>query len=206
MRWMLFSLVLLCASEMTAASLWQAETLADGNLYADQVARKKGDLITILVQENTSVSETQKTELKRENDLAAAVTAVPFAQNNALAVLGKSQTGTLPALGANAKKEYKGDATYTADGTVKAVVTGRVVDVLDNGNLVVEGRRQVQVNNDTKTILITGLIRTADIRSDNTVASEKMHNFQVSIVGDGPMARTQQEGVLARLLDHVWPF
>jgi flagellar L-ring protein precursor FlgH len=89
---------------------------------------------------------------------------------------------------------------------VKAVITGRVIDVLDNGNLLVEGRRSVKVGNDTKTILITGIIRTADIQANNTVLSEKLHNFQVSIVGEGPLNRSSREGFLGEILDILWPF
>jgi flagellar L-ring protein precursor FlgH len=86
------------------------------------------------------------------------------------------------------------------------VITGRVTDVLDNGNLVIEGRRTMRVNADSKTIVVSGVIRTADIRSDNTIPSEKLHNFQVAIEGEGPLSRAQQEGWLARLFDVVWPF
>ncbi len=189
---------------LRAESLWQAETLADGTLYSDQVARKKGDLITIVVKETTSVSETHKTETKRANSLDASVSLVP-GTNELPAAVGSPSSGKLPALKAASDKDFKGEGKYEAAGEVKAVITGRVLDVLDNGNLLVEGRRSVKVNSDTKTILITGIIRTADIQSDNTVVSEKLHDFQVSIEGDGPLTRSQQEGWLARLIDILWP-
>jgi len=190
---------------LAAASLWQAETLADGNLYCDQVARKKGDLITITVQETTSVTETNKTETQRQNDITAAVSLFP-GTNQIPAAAGVASSGKLPALGANSNKHYQGTGNYTAEGEVKATITGRVIDVLDNGNLLIEGRRTVKVNLDTKTILITGIIRTADIKSDNTVLSEKLHDFKVSIEGDGPLSRAQHEGWMGEILDIVWPF
>lgn len=192
-------------SGLSAASLWQAETLADGNLYSDQVARKPGDLITILVKETTSVTDDQKTSTKRENDLDAQVRMVPG--TSALpSQTGTSTIGALPGISATSKKEFDGEGKYTAKGEVRAVITGRVTDVLDNGNLVIEGRRTVRVNADAKTIVVSGVIRTADIVADNTVASEKLHNFQVAIEGEGPLSRAQQEGWLARLFDVVWPF
>jgi flagellar L-ring protein FlgH len=202
---MLLAVSLAMAGALGAATLWQAETLADGTLYSDQVARKKGDLITILVKETTSVTDRNQTETKRENTIDAAVNLVPGSSKGP-ATVGAGGSGTLPALSAAGTKDYKGLGNYVAAGEVKAVITGRVIDVLDNGNLVVEGRRSVKVNNDTKTILITGIIRTADIKADNTVMSEKLHNFQVSIEGEGPLSLSQQEGWLSRLLDIVWPF
>lgn len=190
---------------LAAASLWQAETLADGTLYSDQVARKKGDLITILVKETTSVSETHKTETKRDNTLSTGISLVP-GSNEIPAAVGSATSGKLPAFKADSAKDFKGEGKYEAAGEVKAVITGRVIDVLDNGNLLIEGRRSVKVNLDTKTILITGIIRTADIKADNTVISEKLHDFQVSIVGEGPLSRSQAEGWLGRIIDVLWPF
>jgi flagellar L-ring protein FlgH len=203
-----FSIALLLAAllpTLAAASLWEAETLADGNLYSDQVARRPGDLITILVKETTSVTDDQKTQTKRENDIEAKVEMLPSTAALAPAT-GASTVGTLPGIGLSSKKEFDGEGKYTAKGEVRAVITGRVTDVLDNGNLVIEGRRTMRVNADSKTIVVSGVIRTADIRSDNTVASEKLHNFQVAIEGEGPLSRAQQEGWLARLFDVVWPF
>lgn len=188
-----------------AASLWGAETLADGNLYSDQVARKPGDLITVMVKETTTVIDSQKTSRKRENDIEASISMLP--QTTALpAVVGATSVGRLPALVANSDKQFEGEGKYTAEGEVRAVITGRVLDVLENGNLVIEGRRIVRVNEESKTIVVTGVIRTADVRSDNTVLSEKLHNFQVAIEGEGPLSRSQQEGWLGRLFDVVWPF
>ena len=190
---------------LQAESLFKAETLADGTLYSDQVARRAGDLITIMVKETTSVSENQKSETKRENVVDAAVSLVPGTDQLPAAV-GTASAGKLPALKAASSKEFKGEGKYEAEGEVKAVITGRVIDVLDNGNLLVEGRRSVKVGNDTKTILITGIIRTADIQANNTVLSEKLHNFQVSIVGEGPLSRSSREGFLGEILDILWPF
>ena len=188
-----------------AASLWAAETLADGNLYSDQVARKPGDLITVMVKETTTVIDSQKTSRNRENDIDASIAMLP--QTTAIpSSVGSTTVGRLPALSASSEKKFEGEGKYTAEGEVRAVITGRVLDVLENGNLVIEGRRIVRVNDDTKTIVVTGVIRTADVRSDNTVLSEKLHNFQVAIEGEGPLSRSQQEGWLGRLFDVVWPF
>ena len=198
-------LLLVAVLPLAAASLFTSETMADGTLYSDQVARRSGDLITILVQENTSISEKNKTTAKRDNTLQASVNLVP-GSNQLPSAVGQSSIGRLPAIDADSKKEFTGQGDYENTGAVKATITARVLDVLDNGNLLIEGRRAVRVNEDTKTILITGVIRTADIRSDNTVLSEKLHNFQVSIVGEGPLTRAQSQGILGTIADILWPF
>jgi flagellar L-ring protein precursor FlgH len=88
---------------------------------------------------------------------------------------------------------------------VSATITGRVVDVLDNGNLVVEGRRNIVLGDNTKTILITGIARAGDIDAGNAVRSERLHNFSVAIEGEGPLSRAEREGILSRLIDILWP-
>ena len=198
-------LVLGLPAPAAAQSLWSSESLADGTLYTDQVARRKGDLLTILVKETTAITENAKTETKRNNDVNAQVNMLP-ATPEVAPTTGVSTVGTLPGLNATSAKTFKGEGTFSANGDVRATITARVLDVLENGNLLVEGRRQVKIQNDTKTILITGIIRTADIKADNTVLSEKMHNFQVSIEGEGPLARAQGEGILGQVLDVLWPF
>lgn len=198
--------LLLAAAGLPAASMWQSETMADGTLYSDQVARKKGDLITILVKETTSVVDNNKTETKRKSDpISASVTMVPGSDQVA-ASSGASTIGKLPAFSATSENNFKGEGTVTQTGEVKATITGRVIDVLDNGNLLVEGRRQVKVNDDTKTILVTGIVRTADLKSDNTIQSEKLHNFQIAIENEGPIARSQKKGFLGEMIDVIWPF
>lgn len=198
-------LILLAAGPLAAVDLMTATTLDQGNLYADTVARQRGDLITIQIMESVSISGTAKTERKRDNTLSATVTMVP-GTNQLPAAEGSSSINHLPALKAGSSKDFKGEGSTQASDLVKAMITAKVVDVLDNGSLVVEGTREVTVNKDKKTILISGIVRPADIRSDNTVLSEKLNGFKVSIVGEGPLARSQDEGWLGRLADILWPF
>lgn len=198
-------LILVLAAPLAAESLWQAETLSDGNLYADATARRRGDILTVVISETTSVSENQKTDTSRDNSVDAGLDLVP-GSNQLPASVGTSSLNKLPALKADSKKAFQGEGKYAYDHKVRSSIAVQVADVLDNGSLIVRGSREVLVNEDRKTIQITGLVRPSDIKSDNTVTSEKIYDLQVSIVGEGPMSRAQQEGWLGKLLDVVWPF
>ena len=190
--------------EASAQSLVTAKNLSNGTMYSDQVARQSGDLITIQVNESTTVAESQTTDTSRETDISAAITAIP---NNARVsgAAGTSTVGTLPVMSGNSEKTFTGEGTYDQSNAMSTMITGRVIDVLDNGNLVIEGRRTLVFGENTKTIRITGVVRTADLNSDNLVMSERIHNMQVAIEGEGPINRSQQEGILGRILDFVWP-
>jgi flagellar L-ring protein precursor FlgH len=199
-------LLLLCiAGPLAAESLWKAETLADGNLYADATARRRGDLLTVVIAETTSVSENQKTDTSREQSVDLGIDLVP-GSNQLPAAVGESSIGRLPAVKAGSSKDFQGEGKYDMTSKVRSSIAVQVVDVLDNGSLVIRGSREVKVNEDVKTIQIAGIVRPSDIRSDNTVLSEKLYDLQVSIAGEGPLTRAQQQGWLGRLVDIVWPF
>ncbi|TVR43655.1 MAG: flagellar basal body L-ring protein FlgH [Planctomycetota bacterium] len=200
----LLALALLCVHPLAAESLVTATNLSHGTMYSDQVARQAGDLLTIRVNENTQVAESQKTDTSREMALSGRIRALP---NSTLVegAPGAPTKGTLPVFGAESAKEFTGEGSYDQRGRMSAMITGRVIDVLDNGNLVIEGRRTLTFGANLKTIRITGVVRTADITSGNLVESERIHNLQVAIEGEGPLNRSQQQGLLSRLLDYIWP-
>ena len=201
----LLLLIVMCVAPLAAESLWHADTLADGNLYADATARRRGDLLTVVIQESTSITDEQKTDTKRDNKVDLGVDLLP-GSNAIPAVVGQPTSGALPAIKADSTTEFKGEGKYDLTHKVRSSIAVQVVDVLDNGSLVVRGSREVVANEDRKTIQIAGIVRPSDIRSDNTVLSEKLYDLQVSIAGEGPLTRAQQAGWLSRILDIVWPF
>lgn len=205
-RTLLHLLLCSCACAPAAAeSLFAAETLADGTLYADEVARKIGDLITIRVVERISIADGKETETSRENSAGLSVNAVAGLDNPQFNDSG-SNRNALPGVDLESKKEFTGEGSFDQSTSFEVTLTGRVVDVLDNGNLVVEARRSIAHDTDLKTVTLTGICRRTDIDADNTVPSNKLHNFQVAIEGEGPLSRAQQEGWLGRLMDVIWPF
>lgn len=189
-------LLLALAAPVAAQSLVTAETLADGSLFADAVARQDGDLVTILIRETTSVRESQETETGRSNSGSIGGS---FVRPN------HTEADQIPALEFGTDTDFEGEAEYSQSGEIRATITGRVIDVLDNGNMVIEARRVLRVNDETKTIVLSGIVRRDDIGTGNTVLSERIHNFQVGIEGQGPLTRAQQRGWLGRLLDVLWP-
>ena len=85
-----------------------------------------------------------------------------------------------------------------------------VVDKLPNGNLVVTGRREIRIDDETKLIEFTGIVRALDIQADNTIQSELVANAEVVYRGHGPMTRsTNRYGVggwLHSAIAWLWPF
>lgn len=170
-------------------------------LIADKTARRPGDLITIVISENQDVRNQETSDLKRETDLEYRLRAFDIKPN---------MFSTLPAYSSESNDQFKGTAQYQKRGEFTARVTAVVVDALPNGNLVVSGRREIRIDQETKVIEFSGVVRRYDIRPDNTVTSELVADAKVSYQGSGPLTRTTNRhglgGFLHRFFVWVWPF
>jgi flagellar L-ring protein precursor FlgH len=80
-----------------------------------------------------------------------------------------------------------------------------VKEVLPNGNLVLEGTRDLKLNKETQQIVISGIVRRDDVRPDNTVLSENMAMAEIRSMGTGGViADRQRRGILTRLVDFLF--
>ena len=120
------------------------------------------------------------------------------------------KSNTLPKIDARTEKGQKGQAKQEKDSRFDANVAVIVVDVLPNGNLVVAGKRVIQVDDETKTVRISGLVRMFDVSASNTVTSSMVADAHVSLTSEGGNARMTTRGPVATLFDTliwaVWPF
>ena len=78
---------------------------------------------------------------------------------------------------------YSGVGQTTRKSKVEATVSCVVTSILPNGNLVINGERMVDVNNDSEIIQISGIVRPSDIKSKNMINSEQIAQFNISLKG-----------------------
>ena len=81
-----------------------------------------------------------------------------------------------------------------------------VIDVMPNGNLLVQGRRRLIVAGEKRTLLVSGEVRFADIAVDNSVQSRLVSNFEMSYEGKGPDSSFSNQGWLGKIVNRLWPF
>lgn len=166
-----------------------------------RTAARPGDLVTIVIDETQNVKNEESSDLQRKTDLSYELANFDVKPN---------AFSTLPKLQSASDDQFSGSANYSKKGTFMARVTAVVVDALPNGNLVVNARREIRVDQETKVIEISGVVRRFDIKSDNTIASELVANAKVSYSGEGPMTKaTNRFGLGAWIHDALawlWPF
>jgi flagellar L-ring protein precursor FlgH len=107
---------------------------------------------------------------------------------------------------ANTKNNFDGSGETTRSGTITATIAAKVVEVLPNGNIAIEGKREIYVNHEKKEILLQGVVRPRDVGKDNTILSTQVADAKMIITGIGVIGEKQRPGWLARVLDGVWPF
>lgn len=208
----LLATVVACAALSTPAAAIIQDQARRGSIYvADQgpfglvgtrSATRMGDLVTIVIQENQDVRNEESSDLTKGTNLDYQLTNFDIAPD--------MFNTPLPRIAAKSDDQFRGTANYAKKGKFQARVTAIVVDVLPNGNMVVNGRREIRIDNETKLIEFSGIIRRWDISPDNSVASELVANAKVSYTGSGPLTNsTNRRGIGAWLHDAiawVWPF
>ena len=109
---------------------------------------------------------------------------------------------------------FTGDSTTSSDGkgsvdrteALQTNVAGVVTQVLPNGNLVIEGRQEIQVNFEIRELIVAGVVRPEDIESDNTIDSSKIAQARIAYGGRGQIMDVQQPRYGQQVLDVVLPF
>lgn len=182
-------------------SIWQASSIA---LTEDGKARRLGDILTIIVTETASASKEAATATGRTSELSAGIPAFMGLQG---AGIFKNNLGDLSKLlDASASSKFDGSGSTSRKETLTATISAKVVDVLPNGNLKIEGRRNVRVNNEDQIVMVKGTVRQRDISPENTINSAFIADAQISYSGEGIISDRQKPGWLMNVIDKVWPF
>lgn len=184
-------------------SIWRGET--DKNmLFIDKKARYVNDIVTILVAESVQGQNKAATGTSRDSSASASIDAFLGIENSI--INNNSSMGGQIALGGKSANALKGAGDTSRNTTLVARISARVVRVLDNGNLIVEGRRQVTVNAEDQYLMISGIVRPQDITADNTVASQYISDARIVYTGEGVVNDKMRPGWMTRVVDWVWPF
>lgn len=168
---------------------------------ADKTAHRVGDLLTVMINETQDVKQESKTDMAKNSSLNYQL--IDFsAKPDAFA--------TLPGLRTTKADSFGGAANYERTGEFEARLTAMVIDVLPNGNMVIEGRREIRIDDERKVLEFRGVVRKYDVSRSNTIESELVADAYVSYAGSGPLSRAaKRRGIASWLYDAVdwlWPF
>jgi len=178
-------------------------------LYEDNKASRIGDIITILLVEETNASKSASTSTIKDNNLDVV--------NPTLlgSPLSMSIPGLLPMGGSNigldstlsSSKSFSGEGDSSQSNQMSGTVAALITKVLRNGNLVVSGKKRITINSGDEYIHITGIVRPRDISGNNTVYSNRIANAEIAYSGTGIVSDANESGWLTRFFNSKWwPF
>ncbi len=201
--WLACSAAALVAGSAAADSLWSSDGSAHSAMFADKKAHTVGDILTIMVQENSSAVKNNNTTTSKQSDLTAALSAFLYSPAGSSFL---TKNGQLPAMAFNSKQDFNGGGTVNNQEQIVANIPVKVVDVLPNDTLVVEGRRQTSFAGESQDIVLRGTVRYDDISPTNTVCSCNVADAMIKITNKGPVTDSQHKGWFTKLWEVLTPF
>jgi flagellar L-ring protein FlgH len=197
--------VVFWAGSAAGDSIWNRANGKAAAAHADDVARKVGDNLTIVIKEQTKIDNTTSRTLEKKGDASAKAEGTVGTGNLSKSFSGKTYTLPSADLSGSADAKFDGKADYGQERTFQDQITVTVEDVLTNGNLVVLGQREREVDGDKQMVRVAGIVRPSDIAFDNTILSEKVAHFQITFRTSGQDTRATTPGWLSRLLSVLGP-
>ena len=176
-----------------ANSLWQLGSKA---FFKDQRANKVGDVITVMVKINNTQKMDMAPEINKTSQSSLNYKKFFLFQNDYLP--GEVDLSSNPS--------HKGKGKYDITDNIEFTIASVVTQVLPNGSLIVEGRREIRLMNEVREMHIKGVVRREDVLADNTVESDKIAELRVSYGGRGDLSDTMKAPWGQQILNHLAPF
>ena len=173
------------------------------NICGDKKAQAVGDILTILIQENNGATRNNATTTSKKASVAAAVTSALYSPS-ATGLLSKK--GTLPALDYSSDTEFTGSGTINNAETITAQVSVRVVDVLPNGNMVIEGQLRTSFSGEKQDAVVRGTVRPDDVMANNTLYSYNIADATIQFLSKGTITDATRKGWFTKVWDKLTPF
>jgi flagellar L-ring protein precursor FlgH len=171
--------------------------------FSDIRAHHVGDIIVVEIVENSKAEKTNDSKAERTTSLRAGMPVLLGYEDR---LIPNYTANAQVAVGADFSSNFDAKAELSKEDTMTAAIGCTVMEVFSNGNLMIRGQREIQVNGETQFIYLPGTIRSSDVDTNNTVTSTKLADARIEYSGRGVLSDKQQPGWLTRLLDTIWPF
>lgn len=169
-------------------------------LFEDSKAKSIGDILTVVLQENTNASKSASTTTSKDGEVDVGL---PTFLGRPITRNGVNLLDTQ----LDAERAFSGQGDSSQSNSLTGTISVTISEVLANGNLVVRGEKKLSLNQGVEYIRLSGIVRPADIAPDNTVRSSQLANAQIIYGGEGVIAESNKKGWLQRLTDSSWwPF
>jgi flagellar L-ring protein precursor FlgH len=189
-------------TDRMANSLWQTGGRA---FFRDQRAGRVGDILTVIVTINDQAQVQNETKRSRDNADTASATNL-FGFESKLNKVLPNAVDPASLLNTASTTSNDGKGSIARQEQIDLQLAAEIIQILPNGNLVIQGKQQVGVNFDVRELTITGIIRPQDIDATNSIAYNQIAEARIEYGGKGSITDIQQPRYGEQLLDIVMPF
>ncbi|MGF1633414.1 MAG: flagellar basal body L-ring protein FlgH [Phycisphaerae bacterium] len=181
-------------------------TINDVSFFAvpepEPLVLQKHDLVTIIVREASSHRSDGSTELEKSYEASAIIR--EFIKPGF--PLEAAITDYQPAIDGQAERSFEGEGAVDRRDEITARITAEVLDVKPNGNVVLQARKRINIDDDEQIFLLSGTVRVKDINADNTVLSSQLYDLNLEKKTSGPVRDATKRGFVPRMVDKLNPF
>ena len=171
-----------------------------GLFATDQRARRIGDILTVSFNETYAATKAQTASSSKTDAFGVTLpTALP---NMLTGGFDKNPAG----LNAGTTRSFAGSGNAVQSNSFSGLLSVTVVRVFDNGNLEVQGQKELTLNNGNEYVRVRGVVRPEDISATNIVSSDRLADAQIRYTGSGHLADSSQPGWLSQLMRTISPF
>lgn len=196
-------LIALAVPAHAGGSLWTSQSGPETGMFADRRAHSVGDILTVVVQETSNQNATARTQTEKQSSMNAAIDRFLFSPS---ASGFGTHRGELPGIDMQGGSAFSGSGEVSNRQVATARVAVMVIDVLPNGNLVIEGAREVTFSRETQYAVLRGIVRREDVTAGNTVLSSNVADATVTFLSKGAMTDGQRKGWFTRFFERINPF
>ncbi|MDH4153961.1 MAG: flagellar basal body L-ring protein FlgH [Nitrospira sp.] len=189
----------------TLGSLWQEEN-GRAYLYEDLRAMRIGDILTVKIAENHKGSKSADTAVQRDSTVKNSMIGSGAGYIGLPGLRFSDETKRGFGINTSANNKFDGKGATNREGTLTGTISAIVTEVFPNGDLRIEGRREVTVNSEKQLMTIGGIVRRVDVDTKNTVASSAIADAKIEYSGLGVLDDVQRPGWFVRILDWIYPF
>ncbi|HEX4183171.1 MAG TPA: flagellar basal body L-ring protein FlgH [Caulobacteraceae bacterium] len=186
----------------SANSLWRVGARA---FFNDQRASRVGDILTVLININDTAKTSNATNASRTGTSTAGITNFFGLESTLGRILPKSFSPA-NALNTSSALASSGTGGVTRQEQIQLTVAAVVSQVLPNGNLVIQGRQEVETNNDVRELTVSGIVRPEDISSTNTILHTQIAEARIKYGGRGDISTVQKTPAGTALMQKFYPF
>lgn len=176
----------------------------DASPFHTFIARKAGDVVTVVIWEKVETTDDAQTELTRENDASFSLKKLFLPPVDIARGFSRAEgDGDEPGFNFEAESEFKAKGKNKARHLFKATIEARLIEEVVDGQFVIRGHRMVNINGKQKKLFVSGVIRQRDITPFNTVDSDKIVDAVVEIEGQVAKDDTQPSMIM-KIMNYIF--